>query len=96
MPNDITSYQNTTVIALQSGFTIEGRDVPTKNHPSGQATVTHFTHPHHPDQIITWQLNNTSFPREDSVGTVSCYICGGGHYTSEHAICQCPHQQPTR
>jgi hypothetical protein len=65
MPNDLTVYQNAAVIAIQSGYSIEGRDVPVEGNDSRE-THTHFARPHHPERTIVWRLNNLSFQGEDS------------------------------
>jgi hypothetical protein len=93
-PNDATRYQETAVVALQSGFSIEGRDAPYEGGITGRTTVTHFTRPHHPDRTLSWQPNNASFTGEPTIGTMGCYICGGGHFTSEHAVRQHRYRSP--
>jgi hypothetical protein len=73
-PTSLTQYQNTAVIALQSGFTIEGRDVPLDPPSNPRETHSHLTRPHHPDRIIVWRPNNITFHGEDSIGSIGCYL----------------------
>jgi hypothetical protein len=95
-PTSLTQYQNAAVIALQSGFRIEGRDVPTDPPSNPRETHSHLTRPHHPDRIIVWRPNNITFHGEDSIGNIGCYLCGGRHFTSEHAERTRNRQQPRR
>ena len=93
VPNANNTYQDNAVIALQSGYFIKGRDapIPTSDH-SDSVTITHLTGPDLPERMLTWEQSNFSFPGEDTVGSMGCYICGYNHFTTEHQS----HTQPRR
>ena len=88
------NYQDNAIITLQSGHFIEGQDapIPTSDH-SDHITITHLTGPNLPERILTWQQGNYSFPGEDIVGSMGCYICGQDHFTTEHQSHNQPRQQ---
>ena len=84
-PNPSSGYQESAMIALCTGYTIEGRDTPLPNSQDDERwTVTHFVRTNTPEQLIVWEPNNFPFVGEDIPGTMGCYLCGGRHYTSEH------------
>ncbi len=90
-PNSNNAYQDAAVVALQAGYTIEGRNPP--NRFGSQPATTIFSSTlGHPGRTIVWNPSNVSFPGEETAGTIGCYLCGEGHFTSEHQI----HRRPGR
>ncbi len=82
-PNRNHLYQDAAVIAIQAGYSIEGRNIPNHN-GSAPATTQFSSTVGHPEQNITWDPSNVTFVGEETAGTMGCYLCGQIHYTSEH------------
>ncbi len=93
-PNRNHLYQDAAVIAIQAGYSIEGRNIPNHNRSAPAATQFSST-VGHLERNVTWDPSNVTFIGEETAGTMGCYLCGQMHYTSEHQNRGLPWQRNT-